>query len=177
MVLGDLEIAKLFQAGFIHKSSLERINSASLNVRIGDTFLVPRWTAFGVKLGDKVFYKRIEIKEGGYFRLRPGQFALATTMEEIRVPCSLAAFVQGRSSIGRAGLTVQNAGYIDPGFYGHITLELKNETRNAIYIQPGYPVAQIVFEEALNVKKPYQGKYNGQIEATGSRMYLDRDAR
>lgn len=97
-------------------------------------------------------------------------------MEEINLPSHLAAFVQGRSSIGRAGLTVQNAGYIDPGFHGHITLELKNETSSTISIRPGYPVAQIVYEEARGVEKPYSGKYNGQVEATGSRMEQDNVA-
>jgi dCTP deaminase len=176
MVLGDSDIAKLFQGGYLLHSDLKRINPASLNVRIGATFLVPRRTPFGIALGGTVMYKRVEVRDGACFRLRPGQFALATTIEEIRLPRSLVAFVQGRSSIGRAGLAVQNAGYVDPGFHGHITLELKNETRNSIYIRPGYPVAQLVFEEASNVEKPYAGKYNGQVEATGSRMYMDADA-
>lgn len=177
MILGDRDIQALMHGKHIPVNSLERINPASLNVRIGHTFLIPRRTVFGVTLGDYVEYKRVEVKNGGTFALKPGQFALATTLEEIRLPRGLAAFVQGRSSIGRAGLTVQNAGYIDPGFHGHITLELKNETRNVIHILPGYPVAQLVFEEASNVEHPYAGKYTGQVEATGSRMHLDRDAR
>lgn len=174
MILGDREIRQLELGSFIPACSYPRINPASLNVRIGASFLVPRRKLFGgVALGDKVQYKRIVLEHGEVFKLRPGQFALATTMEEIKLPRGLAAFVQGRSSIGRAGLTVQNAGYIDPGFHGHITLELKNETRNTIVIRPGYPVAQIVFEEARGVERPYAGKYNGQVEATGSRMELD----
>lgn len=54
--------------------------------------------------------------------IQPGEFMLATTMEYIRIPNDCAAFVHGRSSIGRLGLTVQNAGFIDPGFHGEITL-------------------------------------------------------
>lgn len=173
MILGDSKIKKLI-GEHIPEDSVSYINPASLNVRIGTSFLIPRRKWFGgVKLGEPVCYKRVVLKEGETFKLRPGQFALATTMERIDIPPTLAAFVQGRSSIGRAGLTVQNAGYIDPGFYGHITLELKNETRNTIIITPGYPVAQIVFEDADSVETPYCGKYNGQVEATGSRMYLD----
>ena len=174
MILGDREIAKLEHEHSIPPCSHRFINPASLNVRIGTSFLVPRRKLFGgVALGSVVKYKRIVLEENGVFKLRPGQFALATTMERIELPRGLAAFVQGRSSIGRAGLTVQNAGYIDPGFHGHITLELKNETRNTILIRPGYPVAQIVFEEARGVDTLYHGKYNDQVEATGSRMDLD----
>lgn len=171
MILGDTEIKKLVPSS---ACSFSLVNPASLNIRIGTTFLIPRRKLFGyVSLGDKVQYKRVEVRPGKTFKLRPGQFALATTVEEINLPSHLAAFVQGRSSIGRAGLTVQNAGYIDPGFHGHITLELKNETSSTISIRPGYPVAQIVYEEARGVEKPYSGKYNGQIEATGSRMEQD----
>lgn len=144
-------------------------------MRIGTSFLVPQRKRFGsVALGDEVKYKKIVLQKGKAFKLRPGQFALATTIESINLPLHLAAFVQGRSSIGRAGLTVQNAGFIDPGFHGHITLELKNETKNTILIRPGYPVAQIVFEQAQGVERPYTGKYCGQTEATGSRMHLDK---
>ena len=174
MILGDDKIHELMECGYLQTDCEKRINPASLNVRIGNSFLVPCRKLFGgIRLGSRVKYRSVRIKEGEVFRLRPGQFALATTMEHICVPNDLAAFVQGRSSIGRAGLTVQNAGFIDPGFSGHITLELKNETTNTILIPPGYPVAQIVFEEATQVMNPYRGKYSGQIDATGSRMYLD----
>lgn len=177
MILGDKDILELMHGKHIPVNSLERINPASLNVRIGHTFLIPRRSLFGITLGDCMRYKRVKVNNGKAFTLKPGQFALATTLEEIRLPRGLCAFVQGRSSIGRAGLTVQNAGFIDPGFHGHITLELKNETRNAIHIVPGYPVAQLIFEKTSNVEHPYAGKYNGQVEATGSRMHLDKAER
>jgi dCTP deaminase len=90
------------------------------------------------------------------------------------MPDRVAAFVQGRSSIGRIGLTVQNAGFVDPGFTGHITLELVNESPVTIYLKPGYPVAQLVFFDVSPVNDPYHGKYNGQEEATGSRMFMDK---
>lgn len=177
MILGDSELKKLKNGKYIPNDCDSRINPASLNVRIGNSFLVPRKKWFGgVRLGDWVKYKQVFLKDGEVFKLHPGQFALATTMERISLPTTVAAFVQGRSSIGRAGLTVQNAGFIDPGFRGHITLELKNETRNTIIIRPGYPVAQIVFEDARGVTRPYSGKYNGQTDARGSMMYLDKEA-
>ena len=179
MILGDIEIRKLIDEGKITAFGNNKliVNSASLNVRLGNTFLVPKKKFFnGVHLGDEIQYRRYEIRDNEEFCLMPGQFALAVTQERFHIPPTLAAYVQGRSSIGRAGLTVQNAGYVDPGFYGTITLELKNETCNPIYLKPGYPVAQMIFEECTSVEKPYQGKYNGQIEATGSRMQQDKEA-
>lgn len=180
MILGDKDIWKLIKDGKIRQCFSDKplVNPASINVRLGNTFLVPKRRFFApVKLGDEVKYRRYEVPDDGMFCLQPGQFALATTKERVYVPPNLAAYVQGRSSIGRAGLTVQNAGYVDPGFYGAITLELKNETRNPIYLIPGYPVAQLIFEECTSVEHPYKGKYNGQIEATGSRMQQDKEAR
>lgn len=139
MILGDSEIKRMMAEGYFPAYPKLLINPASLNVRIGTSFLVPQRKWFGsVALGDEIKYKKIVLQKGKAFKLRPGQFALATTIESINLPLHLAAFVQGRSSIGRAGLTVQNAGFIDPGFHGHITLELKNETKNTILICPGY---------------------------------------
>ena len=106
--------------------------------------------------------------------LLPGQFVLATTMEYFELPDNLTAFVEGRSSLGRLGLFIQNAGWVDPGFKGEITLELFNANRCAIELKAGRRVGQLVFAEmdamALN---PYNGKYQGQRGATGSRVYLD----
>lgn len=123
MILGDSEIKRMMAEGYFPAYPKLLINPASLNVRIGTSFLVPQRKWFGsVALGDEIKYKKIVLQKGKAFKLRPGQFALATTIESINLPLHLAAFVQGRSSIGRAGLTVQNAGFIDPGFHGHITL-------------------------------------------------------
>ena len=97
-------------------------------------------------------------------------------MEYFRLPDNLTAFVEGRSSLGRMGLFIQNAGWVDPGFCGEITLELFNANRCAIELRSGRRVGQLVFAEmdapALN---PYRGKYQGQTGATGSRVYMDQD--
>lgn len=148
------------------------INPASLNISLGDTFLKPK--SKPVRLGDKVEYTRWKVKKGKTFMLFPHDFVLATTKEEIKMPNNVAGFVQGRSSIGRIGLTVQNAGFVDPSFHGHITLELVNDSNNIIFLPVGYPVAQLVFFQTTPVAHGYDGKYNGQVEATGSRMYLDK---
>ena len=106
--------------------------------------------------------------------LLPGQFVLATTMEYVSLPDNLTAFVEGRSSLGRLGLFIQNAGWVDPGFQGEITLELFNANRCAIELKAGRRVGQLVFAEMDDTAlKPYNGKYQGQKGATGSRVYMD----
>ena len=99
-------------------------------------------------------------------------------MEYFELPDDLTAFVEGRSSLGRMGLFIQNAGWVDPGFKGEITLELYNANRCAIELKAGRRVGQLVFarmdEKALH---PYQGKYQGQKGATGSRVFLDKEIR
>ncbi|MBR6747601.1 MAG: dCTP deaminase, partial [Clostridia bacterium] len=81
-----------------------------------------------------------------------------------------------RSSMGRLGLFVQNAGWVDPGFYGEVTLELYNANRCAIELKAGRRIGQLVFAKMDQAaEKPYVGKYNGQKGATGSRISLDPD--
>ena len=77
--------------------------------------------------------------------LEPNHFVLASTAESIRVPHDMAAYVEGRSSIGRLGLQVQNAGFIDAGFHGQITLELENQSGFPIVLKKGVRICQIVF--------------------------------
>lgn len=175
MIYGDKLIREIiFSMGFIEGAELTQINPASVNVRLGNTFLIPAPEDGKIHLGEIVNYDRYEVKDTGSMGINPGEFMLATTKEKITMPPNVAAFVQGRSSIGRIALTVQNAGFIDPGFSGHITLELVNETDYLIELPPGYPVAQIVFFDVSEVEHPYRGKYNGQVEATGSRMFMDQ---
>lgn len=175
MILADKQIRTLIkQRALVNPVKDEQINPASVNLTLGDTFLIQRVKHnCHITLGSEVDYRRFKSTEGG-FPIDPGEFVLATTQEHVNIPSNVAAFVQGRSSIGRIGLTTQNAGFVDPGFHGHITLELVNESPNTIILKPGYPVAQLVFFECYPVEKPYDGKYNDQVEATGSRMYMDK---
>lgn len=173
MIYGDVAIRSAIANGFIAGVDDSMTNPASLNIRLGCSFLVPRVDQT-IMLGDEVRYDRymIEIPDG-WFTIKPGQFVLGTTLERLNLPDRISAFVQGRSSIGRIGLTIQNAGFVDPGFKGHITLELINDSPFNIHLLPGYPVGQLVFLETSEVQNPYSGKYQGQIEATGSRMEQD----
>jgi len=128
-----------------------------------------------IDLEREIRYKTIETDK---YLLLPGQFVLATTMEYIALPEDLTAFVEGRSSLGRMGLFIQNAGWVAPGFRGEITLELYNANRCAIELTAGRRVGQLVFARMdAPALKPYDGKYQGQRGATGSRVYLDGEQR
>ncbi len=126
-----------------------------------------------IALDKEIQYKTIRTDR---YLLLPGQFVLATTMEYISLPDDLTAFVEGRSSLGRMGLFIQNAGWVDPGFRGEITLELYNANRCAIELTAGRRVGQLVFARMdAPALRPYDGKYQGQRGATGSRVHLDEE--
>ena len=176
MILSDKTITKMLgeQTLKIDPMTQEQIQPASFDIRLGNTFSVVEDTPSGIiTLGEAIKYRTITADT---YLILPGQFVLATTMEYFELPDDLTAFVEGRSSLGRMGLFIQNAGWVDPGFKGEITLELYNANRCAIELRAGRRVGQLVFAKmdspALN---PYNGKYQGQIGATGSRVFLDSD--
>lgn len=176
MILSDKAIRQMLQEGTLKIEPLTevQIQPASVDIRLGDTFSVVEDSPNGIiTLDGQPQYKTIKTDT---YLLLPGQFVLATTMEYISLPDDLTAFVEGRSSMGRLGLFVQNAGWVDPGFYGEITLELYNANRCAIELKAGRRIGQLVFAKMDQAaEKPYVGKYNGQKGATGSRIYLDPD--
>lgn len=112
---------------------------------------------------------------GDTFDVAPGQFILAHTLETVTVGACLAVQVYGKSSIGRLGLEVENAGYVDPGFSGQVTLELKNSTAFPIRLTVGMPICQIVAHRLTSpAALPYgaperDSRYQGQLGATPSR--------
>lgn len=91
------------------------------------------------------------------WRILPGDFILASTMEEIILPDDIAARVEGKSSLGRLGLAVHiTAGFIDPGFHGQVTLELKNLGNEEIMLRKGQYVAQLSFYQlSTRARRPY----------------------
>ena len=113
--------------------------------------------------------------EGETITLPPHSFLLATTMEYVKLPNDLTAFVEGRSSVGRMGLFIQNAGWVDPGFEGQITLELYNANSLPIQLQAGRRICQLVFcKMDQATPNPYRGKYQGQKKSVGSRIFQDK---
>lgn len=152
------------------------IQPASVDCHLGRHFLVVEDRKMStISLDTEIHYREIEDDE---ITIPPHSFLLATTEEYIKLPDNLVAFVEGRSSIGRIGLFIQNAGWVDPGFEGNITLELYNANSLPIRLQAGRRICQLVFgrldHAAMN---PYRGKYQGQKRTTGSRVYQDSEVR
>lgn len=175
MILSDKTIRKYIVDGQLVRSALceQSIQPASLDVRIGNSFSFPceLETKGILSLQSEIRYSTVT--QDSYL-LMPGQFVLATTIEYICLPNNITAFVEGRSSIGRLGLFIQNAGWVDPGFEGQITLELFNASRYAIMIEAGARICQLVFAQMDDESEnPYSGKYQKQTGATGSRIHMD----
>ncbi|RGO82934.1 dCTP deaminase [Enterocloster bolteae] len=177
MILSDRTLFKMLEAGTLSITPLdkEQVQPASVDIRLGNTFSIVEDLSTGViTLKDEVRYKTINTDT---YILLPGQFVLATTMEYVSLPDNLTAFVEGRSSLGRLGLFIQNAGWVDPGFQGEITLELFNANRCAIELKAGRRVGQLVFAEMDDTAlKPYNGKYQGRRVPPG-RGYIWTDGR
>ena len=150
----------------------DSIQPASIDCRLGEHYLKVDENDFDtIRLDQPVRYVELNQRE---IVIPPLSFMLATTMEYIKLPDNVTAFVEGRSSIGRIGLFVQNAGWVDPGFEGEITLELFNANRQPIRLKSGWRICQLVFEMMDQpALKPYQGKYQGQRKSVGSRIYQD----
>lgn len=183
MILNDISIREMIRNGFVTNTEEQYVNPASLNIRLSGSYsrmkphpdLSERGVYEKIKplpytLGEKPDYETLTEDS---MIIKPGEFILAATMEHFAFPNDISGIVKGRSSIGRIGLSVQNAGFIDPGFNGTITLELKNDSNIPICLPKGYPIGQVIFLETMLVSRPYSGKYNGQIEATGSRLHED----
>ncbi len=120
----------------------------------------------------------IEAAEGEPFVLHPGEFVLASTYESISLPDDIAARVEGKSSLGRLGLlTHATAGFVDPGFEGHVTLELSNVATLPIKLWPGMKVGQLCFFRLSSAAEhPYGSAatgshYQGQRGPTASRSF------
>ena len=176
MILSDRTIRDMIVEKTLKITPLseEQIQPASVDIRLGNTFSIVDDTPSGIiTLDSEIKYKTITADK---YLILPGQFVLATTMEYFELPDDLTAFVEGRSSLGRMGLFIQNAGWVDPGFKGEITLELFNANRCAIELTAGRRVGQLVFAKMDRAAQdPYNGKYQGQTGATGSRVFMDYD--
>lgn len=97
-----------------------------------------------------------------HYNLKPGEFLLASSLERVKVPHDLQVIVHDKSTLARQGLALQNT-VLEPGWEGHITLELSNHGPNIISLQQGQPIAQLIFH-LLDVPtdRPYTGKYQDQ---------------
>ena len=122
----------------------------------------------------------VEIEEDAPFMLHPGEFVLASTLENIELPEDLVARLEGKSSLGRIGLLIHStAGYVDPGWKGHLTLELSNVANLPVTLYYGMKIGQISYlrlstpADNLYGSEVLGSKYQGQVEPTASRMFRD----
>ena len=120
----------------------------------------------------------IEVERGEAFVLHPGEFVLASTYEVVTLPDDVAARLEGKSSLGRLGLiTHSTAGFIDPGFSGHVTLELANVATLPIKLWPGMKIGQLCFFRLSSAaehpygSERYGSRYLGQRGPTASRSF------
>ena len=177
MILSDRRLRELLKSGELVISPIDdrlQIQPASVDIRLDDTFATVK-NSYNQIISLDESYDYDEFRRDEYILL-PGQFILGSTIEYIELPPNITAFVEGRSSYGRLGLFIQNAGWVDPGFKGNITLELFNASNRAIKLRAGKRLGQLVFAEMDSpAENPYNGKYQLQRGATGSRMFMDVD--
>lgn len=176
MILSDNTLKAMIKSGELVVSPIDEqsIQPASIDCRLGNHFLIVEQNQMDIiTLDSEIKYREIE---SDTITIPPHTFLLATTQEYIELPDNLTSFVEGRSSIGRIGLFIQNAGWVDPGFKGRITLELYNASSLPIKLEAGKRICQLVFcKMDQKADNPYNGKYQGQHKTVGSRVFQDKD--
>ena len=169
MIIPDIGIKKLAEDGFLPPCLT--IGPSSVDLTLSDSFSWPEPEKDKIILNESVPHKQVQKDE---FVLEPNHFVLASTAQFIRVPHDMTAYVEGRSSIGRLGLQVQNAGFIGAGFHVQKTLELENQPGFPIVLKKGVRICQIVFVQmSRSAEQSYNGKYCGQSGAIPSRLGVD----
>ena len=185
VLLSDRDIRSTIDAGdlVIEPFDAALIQPSSIDVRMDRFFRVfnnSRYTHIDPKLQQDELTTLVEVAEDEPFVLHPGEFVLGATLEKFILPANLAGRLEGKSSLGRLGLlTHSTAGFIDPGFSGHITLELSNVANLPITLWPGMKVGQLaLFGMSSPAETPYGAgslgsKYQGQRGPTPSKAYLN----
>lgn len=183
MLLSDRDISAQIDGGRVRLEPFEAsmIQPSSVDVRLDRYF----------RLFDNHLYpfidpaqeqpdltRLVEVGADEAFVLHPGEFVLASTLERVTLPDDLAARVEGKSSLGRLGLlTHATAGFVDPGFVGHVTLELSNVATLPIKLWPGMKIGQLCFFRLSSpAEHPYGSAergshYQGQRGPTASRSF------
>jgi dCTP deaminase len=184
MVLSDRTIRRLLEEGRIvidpYDESL--LQPSSLDVRVDRLFRVfrnSRYPFIDVKKPMEDLTELVEVSdEEQPFILHPGEFVLGSTLERVTLPDDLVARLEGKSSLGRLGLLIHStAGFIDPGWDGHVTLELSNVANLPITLYVGMRIGQLSFVQLTEpAETPYGAgaigsKYQGQEGPTPSRYW------
>jgi dCTP deaminase len=188
MILSDRDIRARLAVGDLQITPLDdpdlQIQPASVDLRLSAEFVIyklPHVPCIDPRDPDSMsrYTERVHIAEGDAFILHPGEFALGSTVERVKIPDDLVANVEGRSSIGRLAVVVHaTAGLVDPGFEGQITLEFANLGRVAVKLYPGMRISQLVFQTMTSPsERPYGpargSKYQGQRGPVASRISHD----
>jgi dCTP deaminase len=183
MVLADRTIRRLVEEGRIVIDPFDDalVQPSSVDVRVDRYFRVfrnARYPYIDVKEPMEELTELVEIGAAEPFILHPGEFVLGSTLERVALPDDLVARLEGKSSLGRLGLLIHStAGFIDPGWDGHVTLELSNVANLPITIYHGMKIGQLSFVQMSEpAEQPYGAaaigsKYKGQTGPTPSRYW------
>jgi dCTP deaminase len=158
-------------------------SNASVDVRLGCQFAFVSPSQFGSvdeldsetdeenKVALAKLYNKLYVPVGSYVNIHPHQFVLAQALEYLRLPDDLMAYVVGRSTWGRLGLTVATAIGVHPGYAGCLTLELRNLGETPLTLRPGQTIAQLFIHSAL-IGGPTSGvgQYRGSVDLIPRKM-------
>jgi len=180
MVLSDRTIREQIVAGRLVIDPFDDalVQPSSIDLRVSHEFRVfhtNRQPYIDPREPEADLTELVRVNDGEPFILHPGEFVLGSTLERVGIPDDLVARLEGKSSLGRLGLLIHStAGYIDPGFDGHVTLELANVANLPITLYPGMKIGQMSFMDLDGpAEKPYGSgalgsKYQGQVGPTPS---------
>jgi dCTP deaminase len=183
VLLSDRDIKVELDAGRIGLEPLDpaMIQPSSIDVRLDRLFRLfdnHKYAYIDPAEDQPELTHLIETKPDEPFILHPGEFVLGATYEQVTLPDDVAARLEGKSSLGRLGLlTHSTAGFIDPGFSGHVTLELSNVATLPIKLWPGMKIGQLCFfqlsspAETPYGSSAYGSRYQGQRGPTASRSF------
>ena len=181
MILSDRDILCMLNSGELEIEPFDEksLQPAGYDLRLDKTFAIYTSELLDTRDRASIQYKMVEVSEKEGFVLKPHQFVLGSSIEYIKLPDDVAAFIQARSSIARLGVIIHFvAGFIDPGFEGRITFEMINLNNVPVKIYPKMRVAQIIFMKLPSkTLKSYRtkgdAKYLGQTVPLPSMIYKD----
>ncbi|MHB8188721.1 MAG: dCTP deaminase [Dermatophilaceae bacterium] len=183
MLLSDRDIKSEIDSGRVRLEPYDEamVQPSSIDVRLDKYFRLfdnHKYPFIDPAEDQPDLTRLIEIERAEPFILHPGEFVLGSTFEVVTMPDDLAARLEGKSSLGRLGLlTHSTAGFVDPGFSGHVTLELSNVATLPIKLWPGMRVGQLCFFRLSSpTENPYGSakygsRYQGQRGPTASRSF------
>ena len=185
MLLSDRDIEEQISAKRVAIEPFDpaMVQPSSVDVRLDRFFRVfenHKYSEIDPSVEQPELTRELEVAPDEHFILHPGEFVLASTYEVITLPDDIAGRLEGKSSLGRLGLlTHSTAGFIDPGFSGHITLELSNVANLPVKLFPGMKIGQLcLIKLSSPAEHPYGSavygsRYQGQRGPTPSKSWLN----